>query len=318
MEPVSDCVQDEIEKRLTLNMLIQGAAVHSHLTLHYLVRDELNEISSQLIPLYDRFSAGMCLSHWYGDLVLVAGRPRRFWARVRRPSHPFHSHALLAKHGAELDEAARRFAVQRAREKKNWKTPVLQTIHMNILFVQAIRRERGHKMQLQELAKRATSLMWDIDEDRLEATLTSDPGFGDVRKQPTFAGWLYKSAAVGWGGVVRSGSQLNVVAQAWIWPLLSHELVKGTAELICLHGLNTLDPETYEKVMEATERIDFEPWHMQTGAELWRRFLAVAPTNRPLSEMLMHIARLSPRSLETLMMAIVENPEAAKHLIAEL
>lgn len=318
MEPVSDRVQDEINKRLTLNMLVQGAAVHSHFTLHYLVQDDLNAISPKLIPLYDKVSIGGFLANWYGDLVLVAGRPKRFWSRVQRPDHPFHAHALLVKHGPELAETARVSGVERCRAKKVSTTPVFQTVQLLGVIIEVLRRERRHKEWLQELARQATSQMWGIDEDRLDAALTTDPRFGDVRKQPTFAGKLYGAAAVGWGGVVRSGSQLQVMARAWVWPLLTHELVKGTAELVCLHGLNTLDPETYEKVMEATERIDFEPWHMQAGSELWRRFLAVSPTARPLSETLMHVARLDPQPLEALMMAVVENPDVARRSIARL
>ena len=37
-------LRDEINKRLTLNWLIQGAAQHAGMTFHHLVRDELDAL----------------------------------------------------------------------------------------------------------------------------------------------------------------------------------------------------------------------------------------------------------------------------------
>ncbi len=78
-------------------MLIQGAAIHSSLTLHYLVRDEIDATDPRLISIYDRLAVGMPLVMWRGEAVLMAGRPRRFWSRIGDSRHPFHHHPLLAK-----------------------------------------------------------------------------------------------------------------------------------------------------------------------------------------------------------------------------
>ena len=103
-----------------------------------------------------------------------------------------------------------------------------------------------------------------------------------------------------------------------MWPRLCHELAKGTAELICLHGLNTLDRDTYEKVTEAADKEEYEVWHLQAAPELWRRVLAVLPNNKKLPEILMNIARLDPRSLETLMIDVVQNPNRARACLESL
>ena len=68
--------------------------------------------------------------------------------------------------------------------------------------------------------------------------------------------------------------------------------------------------------MHQTDRIEFEPWMLQTGGELWRRLLAVLPEGRPLPDMLMHIARLPAKSLEALVLAVIEQPEWARELLA--
>ena len=42
------------------------------------------------------------------------------------------------------------------------------------------------------------------------------------------------------------------------------------------------------------------------------------PKGRPLAELLMHLARLPARSLETLMLAVIEQPPWARELLAGL
>ena len=109
-----------------------------------------------------------------------------------------------------------------------------------------------------------------------------------------------------------------MVAKAPNWQLLAKELVKGTGELICLHGLSQLDEETYQRVMQAADRIEFEPPMLQTGGELWRRLLARIPDGRPISKVLMHLARLPARSLESLVLAVITEPQWARELLEGL
>src|SRR5207245_1095714 len=127
-------------------------------------------------------------------------------------------------------------------------------------------------------------------------------------------GRITRLFAIGYGGVVRRGDSLIVRAHGVNWFVVANELVKGTAELVCLHGLNELSDDLYRQVMDATDRVDFESWMLQTGGELWRRLLAVFPHDRTPAMMLMHLARLPARSLETLMLAVLEQPEIAREL----
>ncbi len=311
-------MEAEINKRLTLNLLIQGAATHSHLTLHHLVKDELDAIDSDLVELYDKVAVSGFLANWYGDLVLLCGRPKRFWRRTHRRGHPFARHALLATHGGTLAEASRRHAVARAHEKGAATTPGMHYLQLVRLVIQVFQIEADHTDTLEELAKQVTSSVWGIDQTRLEAELTTQVQVGPMRTPTTLVGKAIQAAAAGYSTVIRSGDRFTVTAKAWNWPLLTHELVKGTAELVCLHGLNTLDRETYDQVMEAADRIEYETWHMQAGAELWRRLLAVLPSDRPLAEVLMLLARLEPDELEQAMLTVIERPAAARTLLVAL
>jgi hypothetical protein len=180
------------------------------------------------------------------------------------------------------------------------------------------RIEASHSRELIELAKKATAMVWGISTDRLNADLTTNVAFGNLARPQTVRGHVLRGLAVGYGGVMLRNEALEVVARGTNWYLLAKELVKGTAELICLHGLNTLCDDTYQHVMHHADRIEFEPWMLQTGGELWRRLLAVLPDDRSLADMLMHLARLPPRSLERLMLAVIEQPGWARELLAGL
>lgn len=315
---MSENLLDQINKRFTLNLLIQGAATHTFLTSHHLVKNELDNVSPELTILYDKLTVGGFLGYWYGDLVLLCGRPKPFWNHMRQSGHPFSRHPLLVRYGGQLAEAARRQAIERARAKHVSCVPGIHTAQLVAVVLKTYSMEESHNEQLVNLAKRVTYMIWGIGEDRLHAELTDRVEFGHIRKPSTLAGTILRSLAMGYGGVMRQGSQFTVVAKATHWPFLSHELVKGTAELVCLHGLNTLDPETYDKVTEAADKIEYEPWLMQAGSELWRRLLAVLPGHRMLPENLMNIARLGPRPLEHLMLAVIEKPNWARQLIAGL
>lgn len=118
--------------------------------------------------------------------------------------------------------------------------------------------------------------------------------------------------------VVQRGDEWVVVARGNNWQMLTAELVKGTAELICLHGLNRLSDHTYQRVIEATDRLELEPWMLQSGGELWRRLLGVLPAEQPLAQVLMHLARLPPDALQSLMAAVIERPQQAQELLAGL
>lgn len=312
-------LRDEINKRLTLNWLIQGAAQHAGMTLHHLVRDEITALNPELIRLYDQCGLINLLQYWGCDATLLLGWPPRFWRRAAtRPSHPFYHHTLLSRHGGMLAAASRLRALERCKEKGLTRRPLLFEFRTVYVVTRLAVLEAKHSKVLIELAKRAATMVWGIPIDRLDASLTQKVAFGNLSKPRSLRGLLLRGAAAGYGGVMQQEGSLKVVAKAWNFFLLAKELVKGTAELICLHGLNNLDEETYQQVVHHTDRIDWEPWMLQTGGELWRRLLALLPERYPLAEMLMTLARLPANSLESLMLAVIERPDDARQQLAIL
>ena len=303
----------EINKRLTLNWLIQGAAQHAGMTAHHLIRDELDAIHPDLLWLYDLHALVNLLQYWSPAAVLLLGWPPRFWKRAAsNPRHPFFHHPLLSQHGGMLSEAAKERAVERSREKgviASRAAPMLARTRMI---------EASHSRELTELAKKTTSMVWGISTDRLNADMTMNLPADLSCRAETLRGRILRGLAVGCERVVRRNGKLEVVARGTNWYILAKELVKGTAELICLHGLADMREDAYRQVIHHADKIEFEPWMLQTGGELWRRVLAVFPEGRPLPEMLMHLARMEAAALERAMLAVIEQPEVARELLAGL
>lgn len=309
--------QLEIQKRHTLNWLIQGASQHAGLTLHHLVRDELNTLDAGLLSCYDQFVLLGLLQYWRGVSVLMVGWPPRFWKRATsQPDHPFFRHPLLSKYGGMLAETSKKRALQRCKEKGFSALPLAFSFKVVALLKHMRALEAPHRQELLQLAKRTTSAVWGIPENRLRGELSatlvlSSDDFVSQSKQ----GEHLRNCVIGYGSVARRDHQLIVTAKGSTWQLLTKELIKGTAELVCLHGMNQLDDAMYRNVIDATDRIELEPWMLQSGGELWRRLLAARPDDCPLAHVLMNLARLPANQLHsTLELVIQESDQAATHL----
>ncbi len=310
----------QIQKRLTLNWLIQGAAQHAGMTFHHLVRDELNDLNPKLLHFYDQYALINLLQYWQVEATLLIGSPKRFWRNAAtKPNHPFYGHPLLARYGGMLAEFSRQRGLERCEEKGFTRLPIAFSFQ-TIFVVQNLRAlEAPLRIKLSELAKRTASMVWGIPRERLDGLLVPRVVVPtDLPPARTAGGSAFRAGIVGLGSVARRNNRLIVVARATNWQLLSKELVKGTAELICLHGLNRLSDDIYERVIDFADRLDFEPWMLQSGGELWRRLLAALPDDQPIARVLMHLARLPPGILESVMAEVIEESASAASRLAKL
>lgn len=312
----NDELLQQINKRLTLNLLIQGAAAHTYITAHHLVADELEKIRPGLVELYDKAVIGFHLNYWAGDLTVLYGWWRWFWWRTGSKSHPFHKHPLLAQYGGELARAAKGELMDRARRKGLKSFPLVRYVQTLRLHLQVLQAEEGHYPELEAAARRATAEIWGIDESRLDAAITWNVAFGHLREPRTRVGRWTRKIAGGYGGVEHDGQRFKVIGKSVCLPLLLHELTKGTAELICIHGLNRLSDAMYEQVTDEADQLEYEVRLLQAGPEMWRRLLAVIPPGQPIAHVLMHLARLDPLPLEKIMLAVAGDPPAARRMLS--
>lgn len=300
-----------VNKRLTMNILIQGAASHAHLSAHHLVRSELDQINRELVPLYDRAIAGATYAYWKGFLPLIMGRSGRFWGGMNRPKHPFFYHRFLRRHGRMMADKAFKTAKSRCLGKG---VPTGMYRHEFAIMkdiLQIIELEREHRQRLAELAKQTCEKIIGTPQNLMSATITETPAWGTVRRPQTLKGRIIKNAMVGWGGVDRIDGRLQVVAKAIVSPLLLHELVKGSMELICLHGMNDMPDEDFNVVMDYTEHLEYEVPMIQMGPEFYKRLLQVVPAGHALADCVMAVSLLEPVALEEFLFDMIEAPETA-------
>jgi hypothetical protein len=312
--------QLQIQKRLTLNWLIQGAAQHAGMTFHHLVRDELNLINPTLLHLYDQYALINLLQYWQPEAKLLLGSPDRFWKQAAtRANHPFYGHPLLSKYGGMLAEVSRQRGLERCKEKGFTRLPIAFSFQAVWVVQRLSMLEAPHRFALAQLGKRTASMVWGIPGERIDGELTARVVIpSDFPPARTASGMVFRAGIVGLGGVVRRNKGLMVIARGTNWQLLAKELVKGTAELICLHGLNTLSDDTYGRVIDVADRVDYEPWMLQSGGELWRRLLAVVPDRCSIAHVLMHLARLPVERLQSIISNVIEKSEFARCQLAEV
>lgn len=88
--------RQEVNKRLSLNLLIQGAAAHAHWSAHHLVANELNALHGELMPVYDEMMIRSRLGYWIGGIPQIMGSPTRFWLRLDELDHEFAHHHFFS------------------------------------------------------------------------------------------------------------------------------------------------------------------------------------------------------------------------------
>ena len=298
-----------IEKRWTLNMLIQGAASHTFVTAGYLVERELEAIRPGLTRLQVRMGINGQLNYLIGENAILFGRPNRWLGWSSQPHAAIADHRFLAPYANQLAGEEVKHLRRLGKNKGVWRTPMFQWVQMFYLFGRVYFQERPHRRQLQALAERVASEIWGFDRDKLDGKLTRQVAFGNLRDPKTAIGRAARNGAVGYSAPVRVNGQWKVIGKAWVFPLLVHELVKGIAELVCLHGMHHWDEAIYLAATEEADQLEYETWCIQAGPALWRRFLSVAPRDRSIARSLMRLASLPPDELNDWMHGLMTAPE---------
>jgi hypothetical protein len=71
-ETITPEEKGEIDKRITMNSLIHGAAAHQMVTMHHLVKNEITTIDPNLMKMYDQMARASIYTHWLTDIAQVA------------------------------------------------------------------------------------------------------------------------------------------------------------------------------------------------------------------------------------------------------
>jgi hypothetical protein len=127
------------------------------------------------------------------------------------------------------------------------------------------------------------------------------------------------------GGIVKvefpstKNPKAKIHAQAMVFPVLIHELVKGVMELLSAHGL----PKNKKMGNYVINKADFlaaEPWDMRLGPGLWTRFTnMIEPDDFHLKHHIYsELSALPVREFNIKMKEIMANTKEGKKIIANI
>lgn len=281
-------LQPDVDKRITLNMLAQGAAIHAFQTIHQLGARRLAEIHPNLLALYDRFIFGSLAMYW-------GNAPGHMGAR-QPENHPAN------RHYEALSQRAKQAVGNKCREKGT-------SARASFEAYRAIGQiEHAHVGELEQLAAELVHETWKIPPEKMDAKITTD-----VHQ----VGGGAAHAAIGTCRLVRGQRGIVISARAHNFPVLVQELIKGAAELINLRQLGAFREEEYGHITSAADDPDFEPYQMKMGPEVWRALLAARPTRLSPAQLLMLLNKLEPFELHELVDLAAENPGELKSRLQE-
>jgi len=110
-----------------------------------------------------------------------------------------------------------------------------------------------------------------------------------------------------------------IEAQAMIFPVLIHELVKGVMELLSAHGLPK-DKKLGDYVIDKADFLAAEPWDMRIGPALWDRFTDCIDSDdfHLKHQLYMEIASMPVNEFNGCMREILAGTNKGKKLVKEI
>lgn len=200
-DEISPELKDQIDKRVTMNMLTHGSALHVMSSAHHIATEELNKISPELLALYNKFATSAMLSSWFMDM------------------------------------------------------------------------------------------------DQMLKLM---------------------GAAKGGANNVKIDDDVEIQAQAMVFPILVQEFSKGVMELLTMHQLSDMDEKDLKKLYKHADKYEHEFFHFFVGPAVWRKFLKVVPKDR-LAKVIAKLSKdVKPNDVTAFINDVIENPESAKEMIAGL
>lgn len=205
-EPEAPLNPDEhkhVQKRISMNTLTQGSAVHAMFTMHHLIDKKLAQISPRLLDIYNKIASASVYHYWLMDIPMILGQL---------------AHMKAGEEEVKFDESG---------------TP-------------------------------------------------------------------------------------HIMARAVCFPVLCQELSKGVMEVLTMHHISELPPETGKKVIQHADKLEYEPWQIQVGPELWRRFLKAIPKKADIKVIVAALSVQEPDEVHKILELVIENPADAQQMLADL
>jgi hypothetical protein len=190
-----------------------------------------------------------------------------------------------------------------------------------------VQKRRMLNAIMQGAAKKGHYMFHMVDEEisALDPRLMSL--YGKLMSITDLTYWMIPDMSAAGGGDMKggrtyldlSGDKPKIVAEAWIFPVLIHELIKGCMELLAAHGL----PEDEREAKYVIDKADFlkgEVWDMRLGPGLWEKFIdAIEGDTYDIKHFLYYeIAQMPVNEFHQFMREILSGSQRGKQMLVDL
>ena len=100
-----------------------------------------------------------------------------------------------------------------------------------------------------------------------------------------------------------------VYAKGLNFPVMLQEFVKGVAEVVCMESFAHLPAETQQVVIDIADRVEYEPYEIMIGPQIWRKLLKRIDREETPADYLLRISRMEPDELMEFVAAAIKGDE---------
>jgi hypothetical protein len=148
-----------------------------------------------------------------------------------------------------------------------------------------VHKRRFLNAMIQGAAKKNTHMYHMVDQELTNMNPRLVPMYNKMMSAADYMYYIKSDMENGEaGGIVKVtfpmniGDRPKIHAQAYVFPVLIHELVKGVMELLASHGLSK-NPKIRDYSIKKADYLQAEPWDMRIGPALWERFCNAMPSD---------------------------------------
>ena len=192
-----------------------------------------------------------------------------------------------------------------------------------------VQKRRMLNAIMQGAAKKGHYMFHMVDEQLTQIEPRLMDIYGKLMSMTDLTYWMIPDMTGGGGGggdmkggreyLDLSGDKPKIVAEAWIFPVLLNELIKGSMELLAAHGLPE-DEREAQYVINKADTLDSELWDMRLGPVIWEKFIdAIEGDAYDIKHYLYYeVAQMPAEEFHTFMRELLAGSQKGKQMLVDL
>jgi hypothetical protein len=190
-----------------------------------------------------------------------------------------------------------------------------------------VQKRRMLNAIMQGAAKKGHYMFHMVDEQLTQIEPRLVGLYGKLMSMTDLTYWMIPDMTGGGGGDMKggreyldlSGDKPKIVAEAWIFPVLLNELIKGSMELLAAHGLPE-DEREAQYVINKADTLDSEIWDMRLGPVIWEKFIdAIEGDAYDIKHYLYYeVAQMPATEFHTFMRELLAGSQKGKQMLVDL